>query len=260
MGPWEVARRQVAQRLKVRLAYRVDFLVNMLGETLIASVGVMFLGALFSQIPSLGGWSAPEVVFCWGFAEAIVGLFFVFFGGLYQLNIRYLLGGELDRVLLRPVDPYLQVLLDNLGLEDVPIALLGLGVMAWAAPELHVEPWRWALLPVFLAGGTAVLGGFLTGVSSVGFHLHHRGTAVGLAFQLSTFTRYPIDLFAKPLQALITWVLPLAFAGFYGAVFFLGRPEWLPYAVAQPFVGGLCLWLGYRAWRFGLATYASSGT
>ena len=259
-GPWAAARLYFAQRLKVRLAYRVDFAINALGEVFLAGVGILFLTTLFQHVNTLESWTAAEVTFCWGFAETVVGLFFMGFNGLYSLNQRYILGGELDRALLRPADPYLQVLLDNLSFEDVPIALLGLFVMGWASLDMAPIPaWKLALMPLYLASATAVLGGLLTAISSIGFHLHHRGTAVGLVFQLSTFTRYPIDLFARPLRWLLTFVLPLAFSGFYPAVFFMDRPEWMPYAIAQPFVGAACMGLGYLGWRVGLERYTSSG-
>lgn len=251
----------LAQRVKMRLAYRADFVVTALGDVLLAAVGLVFLSTLFSHVKALGAYTQAEVLFCWGFAETVVGLFFVLFGGLWSLNQRYIVGGELDRVLLRPVDPYLQVLLDNVSWEDLPIALLGAAVMAAAAPGLGPVPaWHWALLPVLVLGGVAVLGGILTGVSSMGFHLHHRGTAVGLVFQLSTFTRYPIDLFAAPLRFLLTFALPLGFAGFYPASFVMDRPEWHGYALAQPLVGAAAMALGYGAFRFGLSRYTSSGT
>lgn len=253
--------RWLAQRLKVRLAYRADFFVTVLGDALLAAVGLVFLRTLFTHVDALGTYTAAEVLFCWGFAETAVGMFFVLFSGLWSLNQRYIVGGELDRVLLRPADPYLQVLVDNVSWEDVPIALLGAAVMAVAAPGLgDIPAWRWLALPVLLVGAAGVLGGILTTVSSAGFHLHHRGTAVGLVFQLSTFTRYPIDLFAAPLRLLLTFALPLGFAGFYPASFLMNRPEWHAYAVVQPFVGAAAMAIGYGAFRFGLRRYASSGT
>lgn len=251
----------VAQRLKVRLHYRADFLANALGEVVLAISGLVFLGAMFGHVERLGGWSRAEVLFCWGFAETVVGVFFVVFQGLWHLNLRYILGGELDRVLLRPLDPYVQVLLDNVSFEDVPLVGLGAGVMVWAATDLPpIEPWRWALAPVLVLLGACVLGGVLTAVVSLGFHLHHRGTAVGLVFQLATFNRYPLELFARPVRFLLTWVLPLAFAGFYPAAFLLHRPEWEAWAALQPVVAAVSLGVGYAAFRFGLARYASTGT
>jgi ABC-2 type transport system permease protein len=254
-------RLQLARRLQARLAYRADFLLNAVADVALAAAGLVLLGALFRHVPSLGAWSAGQVLFCWGFAEAVVGLFLVMFQGLWVLNQQYILGGDLDRVLLRPQDPLLQVLLDNVSLPDLPILLLGAAVMVASVGMLPPVPlWRWALLPLFVASGAAVLGGVLTAVCSMGFHLRHRGTAVGLVFQISTFNRYPIDLFARPLRLALTFALPLAFAGFYPASFFIGADGWFGYALATPVVAAIVLLAGYGAFRFGLTRYTSSGT
>ena len=252
---------QIAQRLKVALAYRGDLAASALSNVLIVGVGVLFLATLFEHVPKLGTWGASEVLFCWGFAETAVGLFYVLFQGLYVLNQRYILGGELDRTLLRPSDPLLQILAENLGVTDIPVVGIGLALIAYAATGLPPQPlWHWALLPLFLASATAVLGGILTAFASLAFSLAHRGTAIGLVMQLSIFDRYPIDLFAAPARALLTWILPLGFAGFYGAVFFLGRTEWFAYALAQPVVAVIALTSGYAAWRVGLRRYTSAGS
>jgi ABC-2 type transport system permease protein len=251
----------VRQRVKTKLAYRGDLFAGLLSGLLLAVVGPVFITTLFRHIPALGGWSGPEVLFVWGYADTVSGCFYVVFQGLYVLNRRYLLGAELDRLLVRPVDPYVQLLLDNLAFEELPSVLLGAFVMAlafvWGLPA--PEPWRWAWLPVQVLGGLATLGGTVTAIASLGFHLHHRGTAVGLVMQLTTFSRYPLDLFGSPLRWLLTVALPFGFAGFYGAAFFLPRPEWAAFAWAAPVVGACVLPLGYGAWRLGLRAYTSGG-
>lgn len=253
--------RCVALRLQARLAYRGDLLATVGVALLTSAVGPLFLLALFRHIPTLAGWTGPELLFCWGFADAVSGLFYVLFGGLYVLNQRYILGGELDRLLLRPLDPYVQLLVDHLSLEDLPTVGMGALIMgaalAWGLPPLGVGLWLW--LPLSVGMGTCVLGGVLTAVASLGFHLQHRGTAIGLTLQLSTFARYPLDLFASPLRAVLTWVLPFGFAGFYGAVGFLHHPDYATFAGFQPLVAGLSLGLGYGAWRVGLRRYSSRG-
>lgn len=253
--------RLVAQRVKTKLAYRGDLVAGLLSGALLAVVGPIFITTLFRHVPSLGGWTGPEVLFVWGFADAVSGSFYVVFQGLYVLNRRYLLGAELDRLLVRPVDPYVQLLIDNLAFEELPSVLLGLFVMglavAWGLPL--PPPERWFLLPLQGLGGLATLGGTVTAVASLGFHLHHRGTAVGLVMQTTTFSRYPLDLFGAPLRWLLTVALPFGFAGFYGSVLFLPRPEWAPFGWAVPFVGAAAMFVGWSAFRFGLRRYSSGG-
>lgn len=252
----------VARRVQSRMAARGDLLAGLLASLLSSAAGPVVVLTLFRQVPTLHGWTGPEVLFCWGFADAVSGAFNALFGGLYVLNRRYVLGGELDRVLLRPMDPYVQVMLDNLSLEDIPAFGLGLAMMgvagAWGLPAIPL--WRLGLLPLALLSGVAVLAGVITTFASMGFLLLHRGTAVGMASQLSTFARYPLDLFGAPLRWLLTTALPFGFAGFYGAILVLGSERWQGIALLQPLVGALVLALGYGAFRLGLRRYGSAGS
>lgn len=249
------------QRLLMALAYRGDLLASAISNVMIVSTGLLFLVQLMRQVPALGAWSQAQMVFCWGFAECAVGLVYFIFGGLFVTNHRYVLGGELDRLLVRPVDAMAQILAENLGLDDLSVVFVGLCVMAYAAPGLPpIEAWRWALLPLMLLSAAGVVGGMLMAFVSLGLRLHHRGTAVGLVTQLAIFNRYPIDLFARPLGWLLTAALPLAFGGFYPAAMFLGRPEWTAFAAATPVVALLCLTVGYVAWKSGLSRWSSTGS
>ncbi len=249
------------QRLKAALAYRGDLAASALSNVLIVCTGLVFLVALMDKVPRMGDWSRAQMVFTWGFAECAIGVLYLLFGGLFVANHRYILGGELDRTLLRPANPLGQLLAENLGIDDVSVILVGLAVMGWAAPGIEgVESWRWLLLPFFLLSATFTLGGLLIGFVSVGLRLHHRGTAVGLVSHLAIFNRYPIDLFGPPLRWLLTFALPLAFAGFYPASFFLGGDRFLVYAVATPAVALTTLSLGYAAWHHGLRSWSSTGT
>ena len=100
--------RYLLMRAKVRLAYRGDFVLNAAGDLLVAAIGVVFLWAVFSHVPDIAGWGFYQVLFIWGMAETATGLFFVLFQGLWFVNQRYLLHGELDRV----VEPHVEFLLD----------------------------------------------------------------------------------------------------------------------------------------------------
>ncbi len=249
-------------RAKVKLAYRGDFALSSLGDLVVTTVGLFLVATIFHHVPEVRGYDVHEVLVCWGMAEASLGVFWVLFQGLYAVNRQYILGGDLDRVLLRPLDPYLQILLDHVHIEDVPVIGLGLAVLAFGVSGGGVEmTWdRWLLLPVFVLSGSAVIGGCLTAVTALGFWMHHQGSAIGLAYQLTVYGRYPLEFLPRPLALLVTTVLPFAFAGFIPATYFMDRPDWYGWALAQPLVGAACLGAGYAFWMFSLRGYASTGT
>ena len=49
------------QYIKTLMAYRADFILGLIGFILIQSVGVIFIGLIFSAIPELSGWSFYEI-------------------------------------------------------------------------------------------------------------------------------------------------------------------------------------------------------
>lgn len=252
----------LAMRLKVKVAYRGDLAFNALGDVVVTLVGLFLVASIYHHVPHVRGYDVYEVLLCWGFAESCLGLFWTGFQGLYAINRQYILGGELDRVLLRPIDPFVQILGDHLHPEGIPVLGLGLVVLGLGASGLDV-PWTWdriALLPVFIVAGTLVIGGVLTAVTAVGFWVHHQGSAIGLAYQLTVYGRYPLDFLPRPLAILVSTLVPFAFAGFVPATYYMDRPEWYPYALAQPIVGLACFVFGYGFWRYSLRRYASTGS
>lgn len=252
----------LAMRAKVKLAYRGDFALGALGDVVVTLVGLFLVATIFHHVPDVRGYDVHEVLVCWGMAEASLGVFWVVFQGLYAVNRQYILGGELDRVLLRPLDPYLQILLDHVHLQDLPVIGLGLGVLALGMSGMDAT-FTWAhlaMLPLHVAAGACVIGGCLTAVTALGFWMHHQGSAIGLAYQLTVYGRYPLEFLPRPLALLVTTALPFAFAGFIPATWYMDRPDWHALALLQPLLGALCLAAGYGFWMFSLRRYASTGT
>jgi hypothetical protein len=76
------ARRQIgiigayfAQFLKMRMAYRADFLVDLAANLFAIGIQLATLTVLFSKVPSLRGWSFEQVLFIYGFSLLPLGLF-----------------------------------------------------------------------------------------------------------------------------------------------------------------------------------------
>jgi ABC-2 type transport system permease protein len=242
----------IAATLKVRLVDRGNAVLHILSDTMTTLIGLALVSALYRSVPSVRGWSVSEAMLAWGFGEASLGLFFAFFQGLYVVNIRYIVGGELDRVLLRPMDPLVQILLDHLRPQALGVLVVGLLVIAVGARTGTVE---WTATPWLMLTTTPVC--LLAGV---GFWRQHQGTSIGLAYQITAYGRYPHDFLPRPLAWVVTWIVPFSFIGFVPATLYMARPEWRSMALMQPLVGIACMAAGYGFWTFSLRRYSSSGT
>ncbi len=246
--------------LKRRLAYRSDLFVQMLDELLRGGVALAMLSIYASKTNSLGGYSADQLLFVLGFSLVPIALFHCLCSNLYQLNSRYVIEGNLDRVLLRPYPVFLQICFDRLAIEDLSGALLGCVLMAIAAariPGFEFSPLHLLMLLLMLLSATAVVVAVFMGFAATGFWFEDRVGMVPPVYNLMEFGRWPIELYAPWLKLLITCLVPFSFAGFLPAAVFVGGPLW-PLAVA-PAVAIAALLLANLLWRMGLARYNSAG-
>ena len=77
---------------------------------------------------------------------------------------------------------------------------------------------------------------------------------------LADFGRYPLTIYALPLQFVLTWVLPYAMAGFYPAAFLLRGGHYRVYGLFAPLMGLLFTVLSLAVWRVASKGYQSTGT
>jgi len=74
------------------------------------------------------------------------------------------------------------------------------------------------------------------------------------------FAKYPATIFKGFIKFLITWIIPMAFVGFYPALFFLRPQEGNILMYATPMIGIVMFIVAYQIWKFGVNRYSGTGT
>jgi ABC-2 type transport system permease protein len=113
-----------------QMAFRENFILWSFVHVITLLTNVLFFKIIFSEIPSLNGWSEYESLLILGISSLISGVgsltFFSFmygFGGLIK-------SGEFDFLLIRPMDIHFQSAFDGVDMEDlavVPSAIFVIG-------------------------------------------------------------------------------------------------------------------------------------
>lgn len=242
-------------QLRAPLRYRMDFFTSVFGNVIVMAVGGALLGTMFQHIPTLAGWTVWEVIFLWSWLETVVSLAHLTCAGLLVFNRKYLVNGELDRMLVRPGDPLLGILADNVAGEELPGCAVAMTVLGVAASQLGLG-WSGLMIVPGVVGSLAVFASILIVFASLGFHVRHSGTAVGVVFQAASYARYPFELYPRPVRMLLILGL-LGFLAYIPAATVLGRITmgWVHLPVAA-----LCLAGAYGFYRVGLSRYSSTGT
>jgi ABC-2 type transport system permease protein len=252
----------VAMLAKARLSYRADFLVQVGSDLLLQAVDLAFLAVVFTRVEALAGWSFEEALFIYGFFLVPFALFNASFATLSDVGGRYVVGGELDRVLTRPLGSLLQVQLELLRPQALNGVVLGLVVLGIASVQLG---FAWSVSDVFLAvvgvlGAWLVYGGLWVAVASTSFWTRERGIGFFPVFYNTiNFARYPLTLYPAALRFGLTFVLPYAFMAFYPAAGLL-RVEYALFGWLTLPVGLVVFAIGLLVWQRGLLRYEGAGS
>ncbi|MFC0190336.1 ABC transporter permease [Fictibacillus aquaticus] len=248
------------QYVKTRLSYRADMLVEIFSDFLFQAVNLVFILVVFGHTNLLGGWSREEMIFIYGFFLVPFAVFGAFFN-IWDFTDRYIVKGEMDRILTRPIHSLFQIVLERLELESLFGAVTGLIVMFYAGSRLGLEL-HWYdpfIFIVLVLGGVLVYAGIFISLASIGFWSDSRTDIMPMMYNIGNYGRYPVDIYNKVIKYILTWILPFAFVGVYPSSYFLGRTEWYGYAFLTPVIGAVFFGVAVWLWNVGVTKYRGAG-
>ncbi|WP_350019778.1 ABC transporter permease [Priestia flexa] len=250
----------ISQYMKTRLQYRADMVVELLSDLLFQAVNLIFILVVFGHTQFLNGWSREEIIFIYGFFLVPFAVFSSFFN-IWDFNERYIVKGEMDRILTRPIHSLFQVILERMELESLFGAITGVAVMIYAGSILNLS-FAWYdffIFILFVLGGALVYAGIFIALASIGFWSDARTSIMPTMYNIGNYGRYPVDIYNNVIRYVLTWILPFAFVGVYPAAYFLGREEWYGYAFLTPLMGIIFFTLAIVLWNVGVKRYRGAG-
>ncbi|HZG54976.1 ABC transporter permease [Paenibacillus sp.] len=247
--------------MKTRLSYRSDFWVEVFSDLLFLAMNLIFIVVIFEHTQLLDGWTREQIIFVYGYFMVPWGVFSAVFN-LWGFTEKYIVKGEMDRVLTRPVHNLAQLLLENMDPSALLSALIGVAIMGYAWPALGVTlDWYDPLMFLLLVlGSVMIYGGIYIALTAISFFSDSPTGILPLMWNIQSYGRYPITIYNKILQLVLTWALPFAFVGFYPAAFFLEAESLLGYALLTPVVGAVFLAVGLLVWNKGIKKYRGAGS
>lgn len=250
------------QYLKTLLSYRGDLLAQFVSDLVSQVMNLIVILVIFRHINTLAGWSEGEMLFLYGFFLLPNALFNTFFSNLFDVPEKYILQGELDRVLTRPVNSLFQILVEQLQPESLWSMLSGFLVMGYAALHLNWQ-FSWLDIPVgivLVVGATLIYGGIYVFLASLAFWFEGNNALMPTVYNLSVYGRYPVTVYKGLVRFVLTWVLPFAFTAFYPASLLLDKQEYFLYGWLTPLVGVLTFAFGAAWWFWGVRRYTGAGS
>lgn len=253
-----------AVALRAQMMHRGAFITGVVSQFLSHGSRFLVIWFMVKAFDTLGGFTADQVLFFYGFnmlAYALAAS--VFFFPTKQLN-RKIRSGEFDGSLTKPLNPLAHEIYLGFNPGYISHALLSVTVMAVSARGAGFTLSRLPLLLPMLLGAALVYSAWFV-MQSVGSFWFVAGNPLDILMSIGrNFVEYPVTIYHRVIQGVLTFILPFAFMSFYPVSSVLGIsgispfPDWLGYLT--PLVGAGLFLLSVFLWNRASRLYKSTGT
>lgn len=260
-------RRLIGMQMRTQAQYKVNLAVDILTYFGVTSAEFLAVVLYFGTFPTLLGWRIGEVALLTGVMSISFGFAEMLGAGIDNFSDTIRLG-EFDRILLRPVGAFTQVIGSDFRLRRLGRLSEGTAAIILALyllPGLH---WSWAKLAVLLigiaSGSIIFLSIMLLGATLCFWTIETTELISMLTYGGREMLSYPLTIYNQLMQRFFLFVVPLAFGSYIPTCYVLGRP--LPFGIpggmafAAPIIACAFALVAACIWRFGVLHYQSTGS
>lgn len=227
-----------------------------LAELAVGLVPVLLLGRAATDI---NGWTADQLLAVAGCYQVAQSLLSVFVAPNVLKLSEYVQRGELDGMLLRPVDA--QWLTSFRWLQPAALTgtFAGLALVAVGLSGVHLTPGRVATALLCFGCGVLLLGAVWTNLAYLAFWFEAANFVHDLVIETFSAGRYPVTFFPSLVRALFVFVVPVGVASTLPVQAVVdGLPSYAVPAVVALTV--LFVLLTRLHWRLAVRRYASASS
>ncbi len=256
----------VGASFRSQMSYRRSFVLEAFSKLLITGLEVVPIFIVFSHIETLAGWTQWEVIYLYGLASFGMAIGETITSGMKDMPA-LVRDGELDRVLIRPVNSLVQILGRTTRLHHLGRLAQGAAAYFIAISFLNVD---WTAAHLFLAVSSLLAGAVLYASLFIASGATcFWTTESGETFNAFTYggvdmTQYPITVYRPWLRFVFVFIVPVGFVSYFPSAVILGKHDPLGFPVFSaylaPVIAALFLSGVLCVWKLGMRRYESTGS
>ena len=241
------------------LEYRANFWINLLQSALDLGVALGGLAVVFSHTDTLGGWRPEELL-------ALIGVYFLI-GGLIRTLIRPSMTkfmedvrqGTLDFTLTKPADSQVLVSIQRIEIWRLVDVLIAIPVLATALFRLGAQLGltEASVFVVTLTCGGLIIYSFWLILSTCAFWFVKVENIQVIFMSMWQAGRWPVSIYPAWLRAVLTFLVPVAFATTVPASAVSGRITAANFVTTIALAAAMLL-ISRWFWRVGIRFYSGA--
>ena len=246
-----------------KLVYKVNTIIGIVAFLFLEGTSLFTLYVLVSTVPSIDGYSIYHIGLLFGIANMAVGIDHLLTDKLWNVAYFEVKLGKLDHMFLRPLPVLFQVIASEVQLEALGELIIAIAMIILCSSNLTIVGGAGSVLLLVLGVfcGAIIISSFKIMVASLAFKFKRSGPLLQFIYNLSGFTKYPLNIYPKVIRIILTFVIPLGLCIFYPFDnLFTPIENPLQIAIGIPVLtlvfSGVCIFV----WTKMIKQYESTGT
>ncbi len=251
--------------IKGMLTYRWSFLINCISQALDYAVTFLLMWVMILAFDNMNGWNAYEVMLLYSFSLFSYGIAGTFFFNIMNNLPGQIRQGAFDDVLVKPVKVLPYLISSSFICNYIAHMVLSIIVMSTCFHALHIQVTILVCIKIIgiLFFGSLIYAGFFLIVSGSAFLVTKIDSLFNIMYFFREVSYYPISIFPKIIQVVVTVLVPYGFINFYSLQELLEKEDYIFYEnIAKwcPVVSILFFALACLFFNISSKHYKSSGS
>ena len=253
----------VKMNIRSSMQYKTNMILISFAQLMVAVGELIAVWIMFQQFKSVGYWGFYETALMFGIITTVFSFSECFARG-YDEFAKLIKAGDLDRLLVRPVNLHLQIFGAKVELSKVGRIILGIAVSAIALVNLNIDWTLWkvlVLIATFLCGIVVMIGILMVGAGISVFSVENLEFVNIMTNGGKELSFYPINIYNKWLARIFTFILPFACFNYLPISYLMGYGNLPPVVYAiSPLLGMLFIITCVLFFNWSITKYQSTGT
>lgn len=241
------------------LSNRPMIIIFMAGKILRIVMFLVFLSFLFKGAGGIAGYSREQIIFFYLSFNLIDTASQMLFREVYRFRA-LVIDGNLDFVLLKPLNPLIRVLLGGGDMMDLLVLIVLTAATVWfGASFITLNFGQWLFYVLMLANGLLIAAALHILVLGIGIVTTAVDHLIMIYRDFTSMFRIPVDLYVEPIRALLTFAIPLGIMMTFPAKALMGILS-AEFAVLSVVIAAFLFALSLFFWNWSLKKYQSASS
>lgn len=253
-------------KLKGMTEYPGAFWAESIAKMMGWAANLIIIYLMVYRFKNVLSWSAYEVLMLYSINATSYSLAgFLMFNAFGTLS-RHIQMGTFDEMLTKPMNPFFYLCFKGFSTGYIGNLISTVTAMVVCIVKLNI-PMSFInvfYLVIIIIGSTLIHSGMFMFANVPVFWIVKADALLSFRWALDEFIRYPISIYDRWIQVMLTFVLPIAFVNFYPVQYFLKKNDFLGFspvlAHMTPVIGIILFALGYMFFFAGIRNYKSTGS